>query len=327
MKNKILFGTILILITFCSINTTYGLENDRYINYNNIEMTAEQFNNLKNLGFDDNQIAEMDLEEFNKNKDLIGQVVSQTTKYYKTVKFSNNNTLNYLSRLNNDSMVITTEITEEEYESNNDYVIQPFENKPGITDITKQKLVTTIVAVNGRYRLKTDHTWKDHPTARYYDVIAIGIDATVSGIPDTKYFKQSWTEHNECDKVSYRRTSTSGTWTISSSGYGVKFKLPVEKSQCGSYTPPFGTPIFQFKKNQFLTSYMYFEINKLTSPINTINAYGDYAHAIKSIDLNFVWGFTIGSGGAGVGITIEASNSTKFDHIDVAQAYWNELNW
>ena len=62
---------------------------------------------------------------------------------------------------------------------------------------------------------------------------------------------------------------------------------------------------------------MYFEINKLTSPINTINAYGDYAHAVTSVSISTSIGFSFGF----------SDVSSKYDSMNTAQAYWSGLNW
>ncbi len=45
-----------------------------------IAMTEEQVENLRNLGFTDLEIKVMSIEEFNNNKDLKGEVVTNYNK-------------------------------------------------------------------------------------------------------------------------------------------------------------------------------------------------------------------------------------------------------
>lgn len=198
---------------------------------------------------------------------------------------------------------------------------------PGYTETNGKKLTTTIIAVNGRYRLKADLVWKTVPSTRSNDVLAIGIDATVSGIPNTKYVQQNWLYADNCIMASQANSSTTASWKIDSAGYGAAFTLPSNKTCKIDSTKPFELPTIKTVEVQNLSSYMYFEINKLTSPINTINAYGDYAHAVKSVSIDTSIGFSFGNTGVGVGITFSPSVETKFDTMNTAQAYWSGLNW
>lgn len=331
----LLFALVMPIISVNAMVSTKNMQTN-YINLNNIEITPSEKQKLLNLGFTESQISMMDAEEFNNNKNLDGRVVAQTTKFYKTTIIYNDSSIQQYSTNNNkdnNPMIYGEEITEEEYNnipnSNTtpDNMISPYKYRPGNAETTGKKLTTTIIAVNGRYRLKADLVWKNIPVTRSNDVLAIGIDATVSGIPNTKYVKQNWSYNNPCNNTCEYGSSTSASWKIDSSGYGAAFTLPRNQRCSIPVVDPLLLPTYKPKPVTELSSYMYFEINKLTSPINTINAYGDYAHAIKSVSISTSINFSFGTSDKGIGITFTPSVSNKFDSMDTAQAYWSGLNW
>ena len=225
------------IATLFSTNTVSAMsltQDDNYINYNNIEITPSEKEKLLNLGFTESQIEMMYQEEFDNNKSLNGQIVAQATKYYKSTIFYPDSSISTFSadESDNNPIVYNEEITEEEYNNlPNETVIENTPAltrgyQPGYTETNGKKLTTTIIAVNGRYRLKADLVWKNVPVTRSNDVLAIGIDSTVSGIPNTKYVKQNWTYDNPCSRTCEYRSSTSASWKTDSSGFGAAFTLP-----------------------------------------------------------------------------------------------------
>lgn len=331
----LLYALVMPIISVNAMVTTKNMQTN-YINLNNIEITPSEKQKLLNLGFTESQISMMDAKEFNNNKNLDGRVVAQTTKFYKTTITYNDSSIQQYSinnNKNNNPIIYHEEITEEEYnnipknDSTPDNMISPYEYRHGLTETNGKKLTTTIIAVNGRYRLKADLVWKNVPVTRSNDVLAIGIDATVSGIPNTKYVKQNWTYNNPCNNTCEYGSSSSANWKIDSAGYGAAFTLPSNQRCSIPPIDPLISPIYKAKPVTELSSYLYFEINKLTTPINTINAYGDYAHAVKSVSISTSIGFSFGKSGNGISITFTPSVSNKFDSMDTAQAYWSGLNW
>ncbi len=338
MKKSKFMVIALAIATLFSTNTVSAMtltQDDNYINYNNVEIKPLEKEKLLNLGFTESQIEMMDQEEFDNNKTLNGQVVAQTTKYYKSTIFYPDSSISTFSadESENDPIVYNEEITEEEYNNlPNETVIENTpaltrRYQPGYTETNGKKLTTTIIAVNGRYRLKADLVWKNVPVTRSNDVLAIGIDSTVSGIPNTKYVKQNWTYDNPCSRTCEYRSSTSASWKTDSAGYGAAFTLPSNTTCSIPSGDPLVLPTIKTVPVTELSSYMYFEINKLTSPINTINAYGDYAHAVTSVGISTSIGFSFGFSGVGIGITFSPDVSSKYDSMNTAQAYWSGLNW
>ena len=130
-------------------------ETNNYTNSNGIEMTLEEKERLLSLGFTNSQIAMMDRDEFENNKNLNGIVVAQTTKYYKTTIVYNNSENQTYSMAENNPVSYTEEVTKEEYENIpeiNYYEmesINPLGNHPGYTETNGKQMTTSIIAVNG----------------------------------------------------------------------------------------------------------------------------------------------------------------------------------
>lgn len=307
MKEKTLL-IILSIFTFLTfsknVNALETINNEMYFNSNNVAMTEKQIGNLRNLGFTYNQIELMDQEEFDNNKDLNGEVLTETVKYYKTITIENPRVSLY--SLENTPITISKEITEEEY-NNSENAVQTFGLVDGKTETEMKKMVSTIIAVNGRFRLKNTVYWKSAPKTRSYDIIGIGNDSTVSGIPSTKYFKRIADISGK--DYSYYDMSTTGTWTQKPSGYAVTFQLPINKADGDVKT---------------MEIYMYYEVDKLTTAtIKTLNAFGDYKHSKVTVSSSVSGSIGIGSGGISLTTTLEK----KFDKISTAQAQWLDIYW
>ena len=69
------------IFTFCLGNVNAAV----YENYYGIEMTNEEYNNLIELGFTEQDIFLMTEETFEENKDIEATLVAKTDKYYKTI--------------------------------------------------------------------------------------------------------------------------------------------------------------------------------------------------------------------------------------------------
>ena len=173
-----------------------------YVNYFNITMTTQEYNNLLNLGFTENEIYYMDLATFEENKDIEATLVSQGTRYYKTVHPTYGQSY-------------TVELTEEEYDTESQISLLG-------TVETEYKLMATTISANGsKFRYKVSLSWKTMPSVRNYDIMAIGFNDDVY-INSSVYFN-------------YHHCNSSGTCTTStdyydkkklSSGGSVVFKLP-----------------------------------------------------------------------------------------------------
>ncbi len=219
------------------------------------------------------------------------KLVSEVTKYYKTVTYAptllvNSNDLN--------SNSITYEITEEEYNNGgkNNLIIA----SDGIIDTTYKQMTTSILTNGSYYRYKNELIWKNMPASRSYDIIGIGFFSTVKVYSNSTHFSMSY-----CYTDGSCYTSTTNYPQIFSKGAGTTFKLP--------------TGALRSLKQTF-----YFDVEKNT--INTLNkqeAYGDYSHATGSILLTNAIKYTVNQS---LGIVLNSSIAKYYDSIDVAIASW-----
>ena len=233
-----------------------------YVNYFGVEMTEEEKETLTNLGFNETEIYYMTEETFEENKDLDATLVATTVKYYKT------ETPMY-------GRSVTTEITEEEYNSVSDVM-------RGVVDTTYKRMTSTISQNGSKYRYKVTVTWKLMPTMRSYDIIGIGFNNAVY-ISSSVYFNFTYQDSSGTYHTStqyYDRKSTA-------SGGSAAYKLPT--SMVG------------------LTANLYYDVSKNTSStLTSLTMCGDYAHATSSVPLANISNYSIGIGGISLGTNISA---------------------
>ena len=147
----------LLIFTFCLNNVNAS----EYVNYFGITITDEQYNNLLNLGFIENEIYYMNEETFNANKDISAELVAKNEKYYKSI----------YTDLNGNEQTI--EISKDEY--NNQGTL----SARGTVTTTYKEMITTMTRNSNTFRYKVTVNWKNMPSTRSYDIIGIGFDDDV----------------------------------------------------------------------------------------------------------------------------------------------------
>ena len=189
----------LFIFAFC-IGTVNASE---YTNYYGINMTEEEYNNLLNLGFTEDEIYYMSEESFKLNKDVSATLVSKNQKYYKTIYTD----LNGIST--------SVEITEDEYDN------QSMINPRGTVNTEYKTIVSTMSKLTSTFRYKVSMAWKMMPAKRSYDIIGVGFEDDVT-ISSPVYF-----EYNYCYSDSSCTTSTInyGKKSLSTGGTAV-YKVP-----------------------------------------------------------------------------------------------------
>lgn len=217
------------------------------------------------------------------------EVISQAEKYYKTT-ITNENVRNYSLGAVESS---TTEITEEEYNLGNtsDNIST---RGAGTVETTYKKLTTSILSNGGTYRYKTVLTWKNFPSSRSYDVIAIGHNSNVQYNSGLMFSQTYCLSNGGC-----RTTSAHYPQTFST-GVGTSFAVPT-----GSLTS--------------LTQTLYYDVRKNTSAtIVAQSAYGDYSHATSGVSLAQSKSYSVGTSG----ITFKNGVGNYYDNINTATATW-----
>lgn len=274
---------IFILLSLFMILPVVVSANTYYVNYNGIEMSEEDYSNLLELGFTEEEIYYLTLEEFTNNKDVVGNLEATTTRYFA-----------HIVRYSSTGQFISETDMEIDEASYNSEVVMP--RGDGYIETTYKQLRTTISKVNSLYRFKVSLVWKQMPAKRSYDIIGIGYDPYVS-VSGSLVFSQ-----NSCVSTNCTSTSTRNSTSINTNGSGVSFKLPTSTSITT------------------LSSYLYFNITKTNSSdtITAMYAYGDYAHATSTITGGNAQGFYVNQ----AGIMIADSIKSYYDTIQAANALW-----
>ena len=282
-KYKILIALITILIP----NLVNAKDNLYFKNNNDISITKTEYINLVNLGFSENEILNMTKDEYMSNRDLDGNIVSSTTKYYKNqIVYDYNH--NIISKTN-------IEVSEDEYFNSNfnETTIMGF--SPGYTETIYNKVTTNIISVLNKYRYKVSVVWKSMPSNRSYDIIGIGIDSDVYIYSDIT-FQQNYSYNNGVNSSS-------------------NFSVPKKTSTGGAafFPLPTSTSIISME------SYLYFTVDKVHSgTLNSLYAYGDYSHATSSVSSSNSSNYSINQNGINLFSTIYYN----YDAIPVARAHW-----
>jgi len=191
-KNK-LYSYILMFLFVVSLSTGQ-IKAAQYENYYGVEMTNEQYNNLLELGFSEEEIYYMDEQTFTENKDMLATLVSRTEKYYKSV----------YTDLNGNSY--STEVSAEEYENQSSIQTR------GYVETEYKKVVSSLSQLDNQFRYKVSTSWKMMPSVRSYDIIGVGhLDPVY--IPGAVNFYYTYCiASGECitDRTYYNKQRTGG---------------------------------------------------------------------------------------------------------------------
>lgn len=192
---------LLILLPLFVLPIIVHADETYYVDNGNITITADEYNNLLNLGFEETEIYGMSERVFNENKNLIGQVINK-----KVLDLSEFPQLS----LNPDEVV------------GGGNLVNP--SNYGYCQTEYKKMTVYIIEVNNGlyYRYKMTLEWLKMPSTRSWDIIALGHEATVEpGLSAT--FEQSWCNKNGCTN------SFEGNYYTYDNAEIVTFKLPTGK--------------------------------------------------------------------------------------------------
>ncbi|MBR4230659.1 MAG: hypothetical protein IKR74_00690 [Bacilli bacterium] len=208
MIKKFVVCFIFYLLMIIPINI-FALENDELIvNSNGVEMTLEDYNNLKKY-FSDMHIDTLTQDEFDEQMQLDFENVNKTIKYYRT-------DYNHIT-----NETISTEITEEEY---NNGGLDKELNLPRSNYIESNYKWLSLGAGSsyGDAFLCFVAHWKIIPATRSFDVIATRI-INLDVINGTQGGKQFYTINGNTSYVNYNFNGTN--INNQSNGFGISMNL------------------------------------------------------------------------------------------------------
>lgn len=281
--NKFIYSCFAVLLLGLSTPTVNA--STYYTNYNNIEMTENEYNNLVELGFTENEIYLMGNEEFEANKDIEGTLVSSIGQYYKTTTITQNGITTTSSEI----------ISKEQYELEKNANPQGRSIYDGAVETDYKYMHMNMTQLNAvEMRLKITLTWLQIPSTRSNDIIGIGFQQAYVGLNSSIYFQQNYTNS------SGSHSSVTSIPQEFSTGVSSVFDLPN-----GTITA--------------LSSYMYIDVIKVDEDytITYMDAGGDYAHATSSISETNAKKHSVDHVS---GIELQTSIRTYYDAINVATA-------
>lgn len=294
---KILYTFLFAALILVSASNVFATSDVYYTNNEGLTMTEQQYNNLLNQGFMERQIARMDYETFEKNKDIEAEIVAIDKKYVKTTTIMRNGKESYTSEyLTEEEMMEEVQAAKEQPQYPR-YVPGTYYNG---SSYTSYKVIQTVIANIDDYtmRYKLDTYWYTIPSQRSYDIMGIGIEASKVQINSGIDFRQDWWTTSDTSGYSTGRydktTSTGGI---------VLFPLP-----SGSL--------------ETLEQSMYFYVDKKpgVNTVTSLAATGDYAHATASVSNNVYNYMSVNVAG---GIEIDNPYANSYDEMNEAIAYFN----
>lgn len=189
------FKYVLVVLFVFMIGMNYAKAN-AYENYYGININNEEYNNLIGLGFSEDEIYYMDLQTFEENKDLPGELVAQDVTYYKTVQPYYGNSY-------------TVELTEEEYNTESNIMTL------GTVETQYKTMVTTLSKNGSKYRYKISLLWNNIPKVKSYDIIGIGFSDDVYINSSVNFYYYYCSSSSSCSTEYYyynkKSTATGGT--------------------------------------------------------------------------------------------------------------------
>ncbi|WP_062352684.1 hypothetical protein [Bacillus kwashiorkori] len=331
LKALLLIGGIILSVAFFDQSKAFAseIEHQAIVNNHHISISAEDYERLLGLGFLDNEIMNMDLEEYELNENLTGELLVTDTVYIKTIEkdssllpdsfLANNDRKSAKDIMEQNTEVIgSIEMTKEDFEKEvrlakeklaETNIISPF-----ATDsyTTSYKTVTTSVnkLSNSTFRVKNNCNWSIMPKNRSYDVIGVALNHNWAGNKGSEYGKQTWKLHDLYDNTFstgsavYSTSKDASYWNLGMEGFSVKMNLKND-----DYAIVAGLGYIGYKVSS-LDLYMYYSVGKtITSPAR-IDAYGRYAHATTKIKPSFGFGVTTSPA---VGFNFSLAKSDNFD--------------
>ena len=265
---KFLYVVGLTLIILCVSYNVSAASEAYYINSNGIEMTEEEYNNLVQLGFTEFQIEHMRPQVFEDNKDIEGELVSETKKYIKTsvsirngIRIITQQEFPSLTAITNDMQLHAGQQPGFSPNTYGDFY-------DGLTIDTYRILTSKITGISDDYmRYKADIEYMNIPSTRSTDILAIGIESAKVSRATEAYFEQNWmTTGNNFDYsvVCMPKYQDTGISTV--------YELPT-----GSLAS--------------LQATIYFNVEKINSnqTLSSVTAVGAHAHALDPIDMEDVY--------------------------------------
>jgi len=233
----------------------YKLQAKSFTNSEGVYISEKEYKRLVSIGFDPEDIENMDSEEYKMNENLNGEIIGSEVKYLKTTIFEDyeNQNIKTFSSLDtskaisssivDDSKVINEYLTKEDFEAElekeeieeNATVstsVKKLATKDTVKKHTEYKLLKLHLVKfgEGKYRATSLMLWKKVPKKRGVDVLAMvpGYGDVFSISRTNRSAKQYYTFKRpgyKTDHDTIRYNKSSGVWDDTSTGAAIKPNL------------------------------------------------------------------------------------------------------
>lgn len=238
-----------------SLIESYKLQAKSFTNSEGVYISEKEYKRLVSIGFNPEDIENMDSEEYNMNENLNGEVIGSEVKYLKKTSFEDNNSQNIQALFNLDtgkasspsmldnSTVINEYLTKEDFEDElkNDEAVKAVTVSTSIKNLatrdtmkkhTEYKLLKLYLVKfgKGKYRATSIMSWKKMPKNRGVDVLAMvpGYEDVFSISRTNRSAKQYYTFKRPGYKTGHatiRYNKSSGVWDDTYGGAAIKPNL------------------------------------------------------------------------------------------------------
>ena len=280
MKKIIILSVLILSVLY--IPKVFA-ENEKlgFTNENGVYISSESYKRLINLGFTDEEIANMDSIKYENNKDIDSHLLAKKTVYIKTTEYF----LNTMPSALHGTLPIRVE---EKYLSKENFfreLNQSKENNNSSTNefassaVDSYKSMTVTISdkgTSGGYRVKNSLVWYKMPAIRDYDLLEIEVDNAVKIEKTDRAGQQSWKLCNgsDCYKGQQNYDYNSTAWQGDKDLHQLILKPNLKNDEWDG--------LKKYSVTE-LSLYIYGDLSKVNDNLNIklINAIGTYSHDRK----------------------------------------------
>lgn len=356
MKKSLIKIFIFTILAFVCLEITANAESF-FVNENGIDMTKEEYQNLRALGFTDSSISVMSEKNFSENKGIIVSSVVQETRYFEEKIIQTMAPLLTTYSIHSDGLnneILVTELSKEEYYKRVENLKKEKNKFPrkdnkinlnaindiSVSDSSSSYRTITVSAsqpVDSTFiRVQVSYKWDIIPETRDVDILGISILQPFVVNMGSYYGNQTYKlmvsdPYNSTgvyfysEKGEFNYPSSLGSTYWNHQGDRLTLKMNLKNNE-------YGTNLIE-KKVVELEGWMYgyVSVANVSSLPSHLNFYGIHTHAVKKVGIDN-WSVGIDKGGPSLSFTVYSKTDfSEPKHVYISKVFsgWvmMEGNW
>lgn len=320
---------ILVSIALFPTLTYAKVDNSSTItNYNNIQISTEEYNKLLSMGYSDSQIMILDQIAIRRNLNPNSTLISKNVSYIKTKYTYDNSNISVASMNTRPVKIEDFELTKEQYEyETKNFNLNNAETNADNSHTWGYRTLTTylykeISSGTTEYRVVNVVDWDSNhtPSTRSFDISGITFANTsqITVKAGSQYAFQTYLETNrvtlkgEYKTVNY--STNSDHYTKNYNGYAISMNLVNDT---------------QTHRMSQMSSYLEYTVKKSGSAqVNNLQFKGTYTHATTSVNLLDVVGFAMDPSKTGLAMLLLGGTvSQKYDSGNKTLVQMVNVGW